>query len=33
LCPRVILVLRTVHRKGSDGPRLGDFPKGFSCTE
>jgi hypothetical protein len=26
-CPRVILVSRTVRRKGPDGPRLGDFPK------
>jgi hypothetical protein len=32
-CPRVTLVSRTVCRKGSDGPRVGDFPKSFSCPE
>jgi hypothetical protein len=26
-CPRLTLVSRTVHRKGPDGPRLGNFPK------
>jgi hypothetical protein len=26
-CPRLILVSRTVHRKGLDGPCIGDFPK------
>jgi hypothetical protein len=26
-------VSRTVRRKGPDGPRLGDFPKSFSCPE
>jgi hypothetical protein len=27
------LVLRTVRRKGPDGPRIGVFPKSFSCLE
>jgi hypothetical protein len=32
-CPRLTLVSRMVHRKGPDGPRLGDFPKSFSYPE
>jgi hypothetical protein len=26
-------VSRKVRPKGPDGPRLGDFPKSFSCPE
>jgi hypothetical protein len=32
-CPRATLVSRTVHHKGPDGPRTGEFPKSFSCPE